>query len=148
MRIKFWLLPLFCLLFIFSCDKKDDVTSPIPKIALVSMGPGTVVEFKDSLLIVLEYQDGDGDLGGVHPDSSNLFVVDKRINVPFEFRIQELVPGGANVPIKGRFNVLIQNLFLTGPGPKESVNFDIYAIDKAGNKSNLITTDAIEVREG
>ncbi len=145
--MKKWILPI-CFFVLLSCEKEEDPTDPIPKISLISIGPSAVVEFKDSLLIVIEYQDGDGDLGGVHPDSANLFVVDKRINVPFEFRIQELVPGGANVPIKGRLNVLIQNLFLTGPGPKESVNFDIYAIDKAGNKSNVITTDAIEVREG
>ncbi len=145
--MKKWILPI-CFLALLSCEKEEDPTDPVPKISLVSIGPNSVIEFKDSLLIVLEYEDGDGDLGGVHPDSANLFVVDKRINVPFEFRIQELVPGGANVPIKGKLNVLIQNLFLTGPGPKESVNFDIYAIDKAGNKSNVITTDAIEVREG
>ncbi len=145
--MKKWILPI-CFLVLFSCEKEEDPTDPVPKISLVSIGPNAVIEFKDSLLIVLEYEDGDGDLGGVHPDSANLFVVDKRINVPFEFRIQELVPGGANVPIKGKLNVLIQNLFLTGPGPKESVNFDIYAIDQAGNKSNVITTDAIEVREG
>lgn len=145
--MKKWILPI-CFFALLSCEKEDDPTDPVPKISLVSMGPNSVVEFKDSLLIVLEYEDGDGDLGGVHPDSANLFVVDKRINVPFEFRIQELVPGGANVPIKGQLRVLIQNLFLTGPGPKESVNFDIYATDKAGNKSNVITTDAIEVREG
>lgn len=145
--MKKWILPI-CFFALLSCEKEDGPTDPVPKISLVSMGPNSVVEFKDSLLIVLDYEDGDGDLGGVHPDSANLFVVDKRINVPFEFRIQELVPGGANVPIKGKLNVLIQNLFLTGPGPKESVNFDIYAIDKAGNKSNVITTDAIEVREG
>ncbi len=142
-----WILPI-CFFVLLSCEKEEDPTDPIPKISLISIGPSAVVEFKDSLLIVIEYEDGDGDLGGVHPDSANLFVVDKRINVPFEFRIQELVPGGANVPIKGRLSVLIQNLFLTGPGPKEAVNFDIYAIDKAGHKSNVITTDAIEVREG
>lgn len=131
---------------LWACDKADDVTDPVPKLSLLSIGPSTVIEFKDSLLLVIGYEDGDGDLGGVHPDSSNLFVVDKRINVPFEFRIQELVPGQAGVPIKGQLNVLIENLFLTGPGTTEAVNFDIYAVDRAGNQSNVVTTDVITVK--
>lgn len=142
--MKKLILPLV-LLALLGCKKEEDPTDPVPKIGLVSIGPSSVVEFKDSVLIVISYEDGDGDLGGVHPDSSNLFVVDKRINVPFEFRVQELVPGGAEVPIKGNLQVVLQNLFLTGSGDEESVNFDIYLTDKAGNKSNVITTEAITV---
>ncbi len=142
--MKKLILPLV-LLSIWACSKKDDPTDPIPKIGLVSIGPERVVEYEDSLQLVISYEDGDGDLGGVHPDSSNLFIVDKRINVPFEFRIQELVPGGEKVPIKGTLNVTIQNLFLTGSGSREFVTFDIYAYDRAGHKSNVVTTDPVEV---
>lgn len=134
------------MVLLMACKKEDsDPTDPIPGIKLISIGPAKVVEFKDSVQVVISYQDGDGDLGGVHPDSSNLFIVDKRINVPFEFRIQELVPGGATVPIAGTLKVIIQNLFLTGSGNSEQVSFDIYAIDKAGHTSNTVTTEPIEV---
>ncbi len=128
-----------------ACKKEGSPLSPVPKLEVVSMGPGVVREFKDSLVIVLDYQDGDGDLGGIPADSNNLFVIDNRIDVPFAFRIQELVPGGAEVPIKGRINLVLQNLYLTGSAQQEQLNFDIYAIDKAGNMSNRITTENISV---
>lgn len=141
---KLLIIGCICIAF-FACSKEENPMNPIPKLELVSIGPQVVKEFMDSVQIVIAYEDGDGDLGGVHPDSSNLFVIDKRINVPFEFRIQELVPQGEAVPIKGRFNIILQNLFLTGSGSEEDVSFDIYALDRAGHRSNIITTNPIKV---
>ncbi|MDZ7847120.1 MAG: hypothetical protein U5L96_10315 [Owenweeksia sp.] len=77
-----------------ACKKdKDDPRDPVPIIEVLKIGPSIVTEFKDSVVILIRYQDGDGDLGGVPADEANLFAVDNRINVPFEFRVQELVPG-------------------------------------------------------
>lgn len=130
---------------LFSCKKEDDPRDPIPRIEVVSITPSIVTEFRDSLLIVIDYYDGDGDLGGVPADEYNLFVVDRRIDVPFEFRIQELVPGGTEVPISGRLNLIIQNLFITDGSDQQPVDFEIYAHDRAGNESNRVITQKILV---
>lgn len=140
------LLILFAIVALWSCSK-DEPFDDVPTLELVSIGPKSVVQFEDSVVISLAYEDGNGDLGGFPADSVNLFVVDNRIGVPFEFRIQELVPGGAEVPIQGTLNVTIQNLYITGTGTQESVTFDIYAYDRAGNKSNVVKTPAIVVKE-
>lgn len=132
---------------IVSCSKDEDQINEVPSLELISIGPNTVIQFEDSVVIRLAYEDGDGDLGGFPADSVNLFVVDTRNGVPFEFRIQELVPGGAEVPIKGTFNITLQNLFLTGAGNQESVTFSIYAYDRAGHKSNVVKTPAVVVTE-
>ncbi len=145
--VGFGMLLLFFLMLISSCKKEENPIDPIPQIELLEIGPETVREFQDSLVIQLKYTDGDGDLGGIHPDSSNLFVIDKRIDVPFEFRIQELVPGGEEVPITGIINIVIQNLFLTGSGSSEAATFEIYAEDRAGHRSNTVETGVITVVE-
>lgn len=135
------------LCILISCKKEDDLLSDVPNLELISIGPSSVVQFEDSVVIKLAYEDGNGDLGGFPADSVNLFVVDTRNGVPFEFRIQELVPGGAEVPIKGTLSITLQNLFLTGSGSQENVTFEIYAYDRAGNKSNVVKTPSVIVIE-
>lgn len=132
---------------LFSCNKEDNQLDEVPSLELISIAPNTVVQFEDSVVIRLDYEDGNGDLGGFPADSVNLFVVDNRNGVPFEFRIQELVPGGAEVPIKGTLSITLQNLFLTGTGSQESATFSIYAYDRAGHKSNVVKTPAVVVKE-
>ncbi len=137
------LFAILCLCFVLSCKKKEDPRDPVPYIEVVSISPSIVKEFKDSVIIVVDYRDGDGDLGGGPADEYNLFAVDRRIDIPFEFRIQELVPGGVNVPISGRLNLVIQNLFITDGSDQQQVDFEIYAVDRAGNESNKEVTQKI-----
>lgn len=136
---------LIALPLLIACEEEMDPRYPIPEIEVISIGPSIVKEYQDSVLIVLQYRDGDGDLGGVPADEKNLFVVDRRINVPFEYRINELVPGGTSVPISGRINVVIQNLFITDGSSEQQVDFEIYAYDRAGNESNREITQKILV---
>lgn len=131
-----------------ACAKEAVELSATPSISLVSIAPSLVKEFSDSLVIEIAYEDGDGDLGGVHPDSTNLFVTDSRIGIVYAFRIQELVPGGATVPIKGTFRIVLNGLFrVNDTAPKETVSFEIVARDKAGNRSNVLVTEEVEVVE-
>lgn len=141
--MKQYLLFILALCVVVSCKKEADPRDPVPYIEVVSITPSIVKEFEDSVVIALDYRDGDGDLGGVPADEYNLFVVDRRINVPFEFRIQELVPGGLDVPISGRLNLVIRNLFITDGSDQQQVDFEIYAFDRAGNESNRVITQKI-----
>lgn len=139
---------LVCILFLaltlaMSCKKEDDPRDPIPYIKVLSITPSIIKEYQDSVVIALEYRDGDGDLGGGPADDANLFAVDRRIDVPFEFRVQELVPGGVEVPITGKLNLVIRNLFITDGSDQQKVDFEIYAIDRAGNESNREITEKI-----
>jgi hypothetical protein len=134
-------------LLVMGCKKEEAATSDIPSLELISIGPKQVVEFKDSVLIRLRYTDGDGDLGGVHPDSSNLFVVDNRIDLTYAYRIQELVPNAVPVPIEGTLDVVVNGLFLVEDSVSEEVRFSIYAQDKAGHRSNTVQTEAVLLRK-
>jgi hypothetical protein len=129
---------------LFGCSE-DEPLSNTPILSLIEIGPTTLMEFQDSLVIQIGYEDGDGDLGGGHADSSDLFVVDKRIDIAYTFRIQDLVPGNEQVPIKGKLNIVLNNLYLIDTGESEMMSFEIYAFDQRKNESNHINTPSIKL---
>ncbi len=141
-----FLLILLTVVSISSC-KEDFPISEVPEISLVAFGPDTVVQFTDSIFFSLNYKDGNGDLGENDTDDDNLIVTDTRIGVRYTYRIKQLVPGGSKVPINGNLNFSISNTFITDLSSAEKLSYSIYVVDRAGNKSNVITTKSIWVVE-
>jgi len=147
-EIKKILGALVCLVFILSaCEKHSeepafDVT---PRIELVSMSTTELVQFQDTLTLVLKYEDGDGDLGSRDPDESLLFVRDNRLESADEYYVGLLAPEGANASITGNLSVNLSTVFLFGNGSQESTFFTIYMKDRAGNESNQLDTEQITI---
>jgi len=133
------------LLIATSCNKDPEVISSTPSISFVQITPLTAKEFVDDIVIKISYLDGDGDLGENNPDVNNLFVSDTRNNVTYKYRIPELTPAGSTIAIKGNFNIIINGTSLINGGNTESVTYNIYVIDRAGNKSETIITEPIQV---
>jgi hypothetical protein len=121
------------------------VYSTTPEIGVVSISPSTVKEFQDQVTIVISYQDGDGDLGENNPDVSNLFLTDNRIGVTYEYRIPQLSPDNSDLIIKGNLNVVLKNTGITNGASSQTVNYSLYVVDRAGNKSNTVTTSDVMV---
>ncbi len=111
---------------------------------------------EDSLFVTFSFTDGDGDLGTkgqANRDSVNIFLTDKRTNTPAEERFRmPLVPeqGAAN-GISGEIRLL---LFTTccnvlppcepsTTKPIDTLVYEIYIKDRAGNSSNKIQTAPI-----
>jgi hypothetical protein len=120
--------------------------SPIPKITFIEITPSSVQEFQDSIVISLSYIDGDGDLGENTADIENAFITDKRNNVTYGYRINQLGPY-ENVAITGKLNLVIKNTAITNNTSSEMLQYDVYVKDRAGNSSNIITTSEIEVNQ-
>ena len=61
------------MLTLFSACKKEkiDLTDPVPTILGITVSPATVVEFQDSIIFLIDYRDGDGDLVASTPLLSN-----------------------------------------------------------------------------
>lgn len=138
----------FCLLMLVSACKKDEVfNDPTPQISLVSVSPSTVIALDDSILFKVYYQDGDGDLGENDPDVENLFIEDTRTNAAEGFRIQQLAPDNSNVQIAGTLNVVLPNTGITDGSTSQNVTFNVWVIDRAGNMSNIVTSEAVTVVE-
>lgn len=134
---------LFYLLAVVSCNGSF---GDAPEIAIEQVGPTSVVQFKDSIYMRISFYDPNGDLGENLVDENNLFVVDNRLDLTHEYRISNMVPGGAQVPIQGELEWTIGGLFLTNTSNQpEDVTYTIYVIDRAGNQSNILTTDPIEI---
>ena len=146
-KCKYMILLLSLMMAWVGCGKDDAAEiSPIPAIQFMSISPDLVVEFTEPVIIRISYTDGDGDLGENEPEVKNLFVMDNRNQVTFQFRIPELAPEGANIAITGELPVELNNVaVLDENAAQESVVYTVWVVDRAGNQSNQIDTDPITV---
>ena len=129
-----------------ACNKKGpEVFSATPQIMIESVEPTTVKQFIDSLVVILAYQDGDGDLGFVHPDSLSLRVKDARLTAPDWYFVQPLAPVGEAIAIEGQLRFTIKGAFLLSNAAQESTTYTIDIKDRAGNWSNTTETSVITI---
>jgi hypothetical protein len=146
MRIKFT----YCILFLTfaSCMagcKKDLASSSAPSISLSGVNATSIRQFKDSLVITLEYNDANGDLGETDPDKNSLQIKDRRLEKPDYYFVKPLAPPGSNIKIKGKISMQVRNTFLLGTANNELTIFDIKIKDRAGNWSNMVSTPEITI---
>ena len=133
-------------LLLFAC-KKDDALSVVPTIDFQSISPLTAQEYIDDIIITISYTDEDGDLGENSPDIDNLFVEDSRNGIVYHYRIPQLAPNENEIAIEGNFNITINGSGITDESSTQQVNYAIYVSDRAGNKSNTITTSNIIIQQ-
>jgi len=144
--LKYKILIISILFSLFACKEKivnDQNVSP--KIQFVHISSTKLKQFSDSLSIVIHYEDGDGDLGDVHPDSLSLFVRDMRLNSPDRFHLMPLSQNNAQIKIEGEFNLKLKNIFLLSPSPSETTSFEIKLKDRSNHWSNVVFTPKIEI---
>ncbi len=133
--------------FITGC-KKDEITFPVePKIVIVSTTPSNPMQYTDPVTITIHYEDGDGDLGENNDLVKNCFVTDNRIGITYEYRIKQLAPAGASIPIEGNLNIDLGGQVLTDSSSQQSVTYTLYVVDRAGHKSNSVTTGEVVIRK-
>lgn len=129
-----------------ACKKQGpEVFSATPEIRIESVAPTTIQQFTDSLIVHLAYQDGDGDLGYIHPDSLSLRVQDARLTEPDWYFVQPLAPVDDNLAIEGTLRFQISGAFLLGNGNQETTTYTIAIKDRAGNWSNEVVTPTITI---
>lgn len=133
------------LVLLTSSCKKEEVMPTTPEITLVSMSTQHVVEFADRVKVRFSYKDGDGDLGQVDPDDYTLWVKDARLEGTDGYHIPPLAPEDAEVPIQGDLEVELNALFLLGNSGAEETHYTMYVMDRAGNRSNELTTATITI---
>ena len=145
---------------ISSCVRQK-MYSPIPAIQFERF----VAYGHDSADCFITFQDGDGDIGipvsdnvslddlkmkYLYKNSDGIFVpVDSSFGTPhfdtlfYSYRVPYLTPTGQYKALDGEIKIKLrtQPLFAVG----HVVKFEITLIDRAGNKSNMVTTNEINV---
>ena len=145
MRIRHFFLLAFPLLA--ACDNGLDPLDDKPGIELLSVSPTSVKAFEDEIVFRVKYTDGDGDLGSNVDSDRNVFLTDQRLDIVHEFRLKQLAPDGAEVPITGEFTLTLPSTIrVDSTGTSEQVTFSLYVVDRAGNESNEVVSQPIEVR--
>lgn len=137
-----------------ACIKKPDF--PIePKIEFVGLSDNIMVQNSfntDSIVVTFSFTDGDGDIGD---DTTNIFVIDQRDGFQAAaFSINDIPEEGASRGIEGEISITIYTTCCIFPDgtppctgsltyPSDTLIYEIYMVDRAGNESNRITTSPI-----
>src|SRR5690606_6818403 len=142
---------------IAACVSRPDF--PVePVIEFVSMEGNQMVQNSfntDSIRVTFSFTDGDGDLGD--RDSLNIFIRDNRDQfIASKYRLPELPPEGAQRGVRGEITVTIYTTCCIYPDgtppcepsqkfPTDTLQYEIFIKDRAGNVSNTISTDPITI---
>ena len=145
--IFFWI----SIILITSC-KKEEGNEPLPALSdtplieLVGVSSTSINQF-DDVTITVKYTDGDGDLGHSDANENSIFVTDMRdIQLFHQFHLQPLTPDGQSFAIEGNLKIKIENIILLNQSSTtESTTFQVFIRDRAGNKSNVVTTSNIRI---
>ena len=129
-------------LFILSCTKEEEIEFSTPSIEFIKISPQHVTALQDEVILTVMYRDGNGDIGENSPDVKNLFVTDSRNQLVYSYPVQQLAPEESTIKIEGELNINLNVLTMVND-EEEEATFDVYLLDRAGNKSNTITTSAV-----
>lgn len=139
----------------FSCINRPDFPDE-PVIEFISMNRNQLVQDNfntDSLRVTFSFTDGDGDLG--NNDSLNIFIRDNRDQfIASQYRLPMLPTEGASRGIEGELTITVYTTCCIFPDgtppctpsqlyPRDTLTYDIFIKDRAGNISNTITTNPI-----
>lgn len=149
------------ILFFASCTKDPDQYPDEPQIYYQSTTPRTI-DIKDTaafIRIELKFTDGDGDIG-LDPGNGEMaiFLKDSRDTskelytypYPFPFIPQSARPtkggleGGITINLGRQYFNVVDSLNLALK--RDTLSYNIYIMDRAGHKSNIITTDSIYIQ--
>lgn len=152
---------------LWSCDRDPDY-SEVPAISFQSISkfekidPNTLAQ-TDSIVIAVNFQDGDGNLGTDISDTStpNNYTVTtfKRtngvfnvLNLPIELggKFPQLAPNDEIGPIDGVLNysfLIPATAAASNPDLNvgDTLRFSVFVTDESGNNSNTVQTSAITI---
>lgn len=150
-------IPALYILILLLCTSCYDAPSysNIPHIRLKEVNASRPVPISgDSVIVVIEFQDGDGDLGRRNAADTipNLFIVDKRFGIvdSQSFSIPYIPPKGSVKDVSGEISLnLLSKIYCNPFTPgllMDTLEFEFQVRDRAGNFSNKISTGQIAIQ--
>ena len=157
--MRFQIVFILSLIVLAACTRKsvtelepnepNEGISEIPAIVLESISSNQVTAYTDSIAFVLNYTDGDGDLGETDADINSIQLVDTRneANLIFEYYLSPRAPIDSEISITGTLEVVLQNtIILEDDNEEETTTFKLKLKDRAGNWSNEVETEVITIQ--
>jgi len=146
---------------------KDMVEETIP-----TMVNNEWVELEDSIKIVFEFTDGDGDLGledgdtvnnifyldstnlcrvddpNQYPVNVNVFITDIRTGCIRTYSMPYITPEGIIKAISGDMSILLNSFICRKEIPRvyDTLSYEVQIVDRAGHFSNVIQTQNIYIK--
>ena len=140
------LLSIFALMCLASCEQKNLEDSPVPPVvSILLISPDTIKQFQDSVIVILRYEDMNGDLGNPDADVGVVEIKDSRLAQPDWYHVQPLAPLDVNIKIEGTLRIKLNSVFLLGNGSIEPVRFAIRMKDRAGNFSAAVQSEILYI---
>lgn len=145
-------------LFAASCSI-EPVFSIVPEVEFIDIQPRTAVENRDSILITINFTDGDGDLGDLPSSGTQSIIVRDMRVLPdgsllpdslaiSRFSIPDLSSNARNPSIQGRiFITLSPTLVFPRNLDEQRIPFSISIQDRAEHISNVVLTDEILLKK-
>ncbi|MGR6088206.1 MAG: hypothetical protein ACU4F9_08515 [Arcticibacter sp.] len=137
-----------------SCS--DEETFPVtPVISFKSLEKFQSLSGLDSLVLTFSFTDGDGDIGSAASDTfgrdvyarlferNNGVFEEAPLSAPLQYRVPYLEPRGNNSSLKGDIRISIDYNILR---PNDTIYYKVLLEDRAGNRSNEISTATIVTR--
>lgn len=104
----------------------------------------------DSLSLFFDFTDGEGDLGDTTTGVTNIFIKDLKTNLIDKYSMNPIPQNGSVDDISGTVevklgpNLLGRCLLPNISKPIDTTKYEVYILDRAGNKSNTILTTEIQ----
>ena len=137
-----------------SCS--DEETFPVtPVISFKSLEKFQSLSGLDSLVLTFSFTDGDGDIGSAASDTfgrdvyarlferNNGVFEEAPLSALLQYRVPYLEPRGNNSSLKGDIRISIDYNILR---PNDTIYYKVLLEDRAGNRSNEISTATIVTR--
>ncbi len=165
--LRVFILVLVPVLLIWSCSNDEPIFPLEPQIEVLSVTPDSLCNNfgidgcgdEQNLTLTLSYTDGDGDLGSDDDQDTtnvNFFMQDLRENHPDNFdgiivgTMPSLTAEARNPSIQGeiQFSLPVGLVNYNTDGSYDSTRFAIWITDRAGNQSNVDTSDWVYICPG
>lgn len=153
MNLKSIILYIIICLGCVSCFNAPEY-SETPEISILEIRKSRPIPFAgDSVIVVLAFKDGDGDLGKRNSLDTipNVFIVDKRFNIvdSQSFSIPNIPQKGSVKDISGVVEINFLSKIYCNPlypsKDKDTLEFEIQVRDQAGRMSNIVSTGKFEI---
>lgn len=125
-----------------------ELLGEIPIIEFESISTTDVVEYQDTIIFTIFYQDGNGDIGTLDPDASTIELIDNRdsVNLIFNYHLSPRSPAGSEIAIQGTLDVVLEHsIILDDNNASEETTFSLRIKDAAGNWSNRVDSPTVVV---